>query len=120
MVTIFPLASSTATWTGAIGVPVTPLEGCCRKTSLAGVRTGPGNDALIAKLVLVADVRLGLVADKVYPAPAALTMRSLKVATPFCGVTVSVPPRPVPPARASVIGLLALVSGFPFASSTTT
>jgi hypothetical protein len=36
----------------------------------------------MVKLVLVAEVRLGLVAESVY-APALLTARLLKVATPF-------------------------------------
>jgi len=56
---------------------------------------------LMVKLVLVAEVRLGLLADRVY-VPAVLTVRLLKVATPFCGVAVNVPARPVPPTRASV------------------
>jgi hypothetical protein len=44
----------------------------------------------------------------------------LKVATPFCGVTVSVPARPVPLVRATVTGLVALVKALPLASSTAT
>ena len=74
---------------------------------------------LMVKLVLVAEVRLGLLADRVY-VPAVLAVRLLKVAAPFCGVAVSVPPRPVPPTRASVTGLVAEVTGFPLLSSTAT
>ena len=44
----------------------------------------------------------------------------LKVAMPFCGLTVSVPARPVPPARASVTGSAAVGTGLPSLSSTTT
>ncbi len=39
---------------------------------------------------------------------------------PFCGATVSVPPRPVPPIKASVTGLVAVVTMFPPPSSTAT
>jgi hypothetical protein len=74
---------------------------------------------LMVKLVLVAEVRLGLLPDRVY-VPAVLTVRVLKVATPFCGVAVNVPARPVPPTRASVTGLVAEVTGFPLLSSTAT
>ena len=49
-----------------------------------------------------------------------LTERLLNVATPFCGVTVNVPPKPVPLLRASVTELVALVTAMPLASSTTT
>jgi hypothetical protein len=49
-----------------------------------------------------------------------LTERLLKVATPFWGVTVSVPPRPVPPTRASVTGFVAVVTTVPLLSSTDT
>jgi hypothetical protein len=52
--------------------------------------------------------------------PAVLTVRLLKVATPFCGAAVKVPARPVPPTRASVTGLVAEVTGFPLLSSTAT
>ena len=74
----------------------------------------------MVKLALVAEVRFGLVADSVYPLPAVLTVRLLKVAMPFCGVTVSVPARPVPPVRETVTGLVAEVTVFPLASSTVT
>jgi hypothetical protein len=74
---------------------------------------------LMVKLVLVAEVRLGLLADRVY-VPAVPTLRLLNVATPFCGVAVNVPARPVPPTRASVTGLVAEVTGFPLLSSTAT
>jgi hypothetical protein len=37
LVTAFPLASSTTTWTaGEIVAPVNAFEGCCKKTSFAG------------------------------------------------------------------------------------
>ena len=72
------------------------------------------------KLALVAELRFGLPADRVYPLPAVLTLRSLKVAMPFCGVAVSVPPKPLPPARARVIGLVAADTTLPLTSSTAT
>ena len=89
-----------------------------------GVATVPAGVLVVVvvpmvKLVLVAEVRLGLLADRVY-VPAVLTVRLLKVATPFCGVAVKVPARPVPPTRATVTGLVAEVTGFPFLSSTAT
>jgi hypothetical protein len=86
-------------------------------TATAGAAV-PG--ALIVKLALVAEVRFGLVAESVYPLPAVLTVRLLKVATPFWGMAVSVPARPVPPARESVTGFVAEVTVFPLASSTVT
>ena len=46
--------------------------------------------------------------------------RLLNVATPFRGVAVRVPPRPVPPTRASVTGLVAVVTTVPLLSSTNT
>ncbi len=49
-----------------------------------------------------------------------LSARLLKVAMPFCGVTVSVPVRPVPVVRATVTGLVAVVTVFPLLSWTTT
>src|ERR1700744_2692013 len=73
----------------------------------------------MVKLALVAKVNPALDARNVYP-PALLTLRSLKVATPFCEETVSVPFRPVPPERVSVIGLVAPWTALPLASSTTT
>ena len=74
----------------------------------------------MVKLVLVAGARPGLVAESVYPAPAAFTLRLLKVATPFRGVAVNVPARPVPPVRVSVTGSVALATTFPLLSSTAT
>ena len=72
-------------------------------------------------LVLVAEVSPGLVADSVYPIPAVLTVRLLKVAMPFWGVMLGVPPRPVaPPERLSLIGFVAEETTFPLASSTAT
>ena len=89
-----------------------------------GVATVPAGGlvvvaVLMVKLVLVAEVRLGLLADRVY-VPAVLTVRLLKVATPFCGVAVNAPARPVPPTRASVTGLVAVVTTVPLLSSTDT
>ena len=49
-----------------------------------------------------------------------LTLRLLKVAMPFFGMTLNVPARPVPPTRVSVTGLTAVVTVFPLLSSTTT
>src|ERR1700722_9869978 len=46
--------------------------------------------------------------------------RLLKVAMPFFGTAVSVPVSPVPVARATVTGLVAVVTVFPLPSSTTT
>jgi hypothetical protein len=73
----------------------------------------------MVKFVLIADVRFGLVAERV-KVPAVLALRLLKVAMPFCGVAVSVPVRPVPVVRATVTGLVADGTGFPLLSSTTT
>jgi hypothetical protein len=75
--------------------------------------------AVMVKPALVAEVRLGLLADRVY-VPAVLMVRLLKVATPFCGVSVNVPARPVPPTRASVTGFVAVVITLPLPSSTDT
>ena len=72
------------------------------------------------KGMLVAGRRFALAAVSVNPVLAALTLRLLKVATPFRGLTVSVPPRPVPPAREMVIGLAAVVTAFPLESCTST
>jgi hypothetical protein len=56
-VTVFPLASSMATWTaGEIAAPVAPFEGCTINASFTGGR-------VMVKLALVADVRPELVAD---------------------------------------------------------
>jgi hypothetical protein len=92
------------------------LEGCTENASFTAVGT---LGAVMVKPALAAEVRLGLLADRVY-VPAVLTVRLLKVATPFCGVAVNVPARPVPPTRASVTGLVAEVTGFPLLSSTAT
>jgi hypothetical protein len=120
--TALPFASSTTTCTaGARVAPVIALEGCCRKASLTGEEGGfPPPGALTLKGVLVAGRRFELAAVSVNPVAAALTLRLLKVATPFCGLTVSVPPKPVPPAREIVIGLAALARTFPLESSTST
>jgi hypothetical protein len=72
-------------------------------------------------LVLVEEVSPGLVANSVYPVPAVLTVRLLKVAMPFWGVTLNVPPRPVAlPERLSLIGFVADERTFPLASLTAT
>src|SRR5271154_4403836 len=73
----------------------------------------------MVKLLLVAEVRPVLVADSVY-VPAVLSERLLKVATPFCGVAVSVPERPEPVVSETVTAFTALVTGLPLLSSTTT
>ena len=73
----------------------------------------------MVKLLLVAEVRPVLLAVSVY-VPAVLSERLLKVATPFCGVAVSVPERPEPVVRAIVTAFDAVVTGFPLLSSTTT
>jgi hypothetical protein len=73
----------------------------------------------MVKPVLLAAVRAGLFADSVY-VPALLTERLLNVATPFCGVAVSVPASPVPPTSATVTGLVAFVTTLPLLSSTKT
>src|ERR1700761_6454477 len=49
-----------------------------------------------------------------------LALRLLKVATPFCGVAVNVPVRPVPPLSARVTGLVAVVTVLPLLSCSTT
>jgi hypothetical protein len=75
----------------------------------------------IVKLVLVAEVSPGLVADIVYPIPAVLTIRLVKVAMPFWGTTVNVPARPVVlPERLSLTGFVADETRFPLTSSTAT
>ena len=62
-VTGFPLLSSTATVTaGEMVAPVKALVGCCTNASFAG---GPLLPAVMLKPALVAEVRLGLVADSV-------------------------------------------------------
>ncbi len=119
LVTGFPLASSITTWTaGPIVAPTKACEGCTRKASFAAV--GPPPPEVIVKLVLVAGVSPVLAADRV-KVPALLTVRLLKVAMPFCGVTVSVPVRPgAPPVSEIVTGLVAFVTALPLPSSTTT
>jgi hypothetical protein len=72
-------------------------------------------------LVLVAEVNRGPVAESVYPIPAVLTVKLLKVAMPLWGVTLNVPPRPAAlPERLSLIGFVAEETTFPLASSTAT
>jgi hypothetical protein len=120
VVTVFPLLSSTTTVTaGEIVAPVVALEGCCENASFAGGGGVPPPGALMVKPALIADVRFGLAAESV-KVPALLAVRLLKVAIPFCGVAVSVPVRPVPPARVRETGLVAVGTGFPLLSSTTT
>ena len=81
----------------------------------------PPVGALMVKLMLVVEARVGLLATNVYPLPAVLTVRLLKVAMPFCGVAVHC--APCPPAadtRVSVTGFVAVVAAFPLLSSTAT
>ncbi len=63
VVTTVPLLSSTNTWTaGVIVASVNALEGCTENASFTAVgRLG----AVMVKPVLVAEVRVGLLADKV-------------------------------------------------------
>src|SRR5580704_3427145 len=120
VVTTFPLESCTSTWTaGEMVAPVCAFDGCWMKASCAAGRPLPLLGLVMVKLALVAGCRPGLAACRVY-VPALLTLRPAKDATPFCGVTVSVPLRPDPPERRRVIGLLAPCTAFPLASSTTT
>ena len=66
----------------------------------------------MVKLVLVVEARPGLLATSVYPLPAALTDRLLKVAMPFCGVPVhGAPCSPAQDIRASVTGFVAVAPG---------
>jgi hypothetical protein len=61
-VTTVPLLSSTKTWTaGVIVAPVCAFEGWTENASL----TATGAGAEMVKLALVAEVRVGLVADSV-------------------------------------------------------
>ena len=83
-VTTFPLLSSTTTWTaGEIVAPAKALEGCCRNANFAGKGAAPPAGGLMVKLMLVVEARAGLLATSVYPLPAVLTVRLLKVAMPF-------------------------------------
>jgi hypothetical protein len=117
-VTGFPLLSFTTTVTaGAMVAPVEAFEGCCENASCVGMEVPP--PGVMVKLLLAAGVRPALVAARV-KVPALPTLRFLKVAMPFCGVAVNVPPRPVPPPRASVTGLVAVVTVFPLLSCTAT
>ena len=121
VVTVLPLLSCTATVTaGAIVAPVVALEGCCTNANLVAVGGGvPPPAVLIVKAPLTAGRSPALLADNVYM-PALLTLRPLKVATPFCGVAVSVPARPLPRVSAIVTGFVAAVTGLPLMSSTAT
>ena len=74
----------------------------------------------MVKLVLVAEVRPGLLANNMYPLPAVLMVRLLKVATPLSAGAVSVPPRPLPFVRLRVTESLPADTTFPLAFSTAT
>jgi hypothetical protein len=118
--TIFPLVSSTTTWTaGEIVAPVRAADGCCKNANFVGKGAVPVG-ALMVKLMLVVEARLGPLATSVYPLPAVFTVRLLKVATPFRGAAVNVPARLVPPVSESVTGSAAVVTTFPVLSSTAT
>src|SRR5580658_610605 len=121
VVTVFPLISSTTTVTAGVMVdPAEAFEGCCENASCVGVEVPPPPPAVVmVKLLLVAEVRPALVADRV-KVPALPTLRLAKVATPFCGVAVNVPAKPVPPPSASVTGLVAVVTVLPLLSCSTT
>jgi len=90
-VTTLLLASSTETvMAGLIVAAATVLVGWAVKTSWLA------RPAVMLKVPLVAAARPLLVADKVYPVPALLIERSLKVATPLMALT-GVVPEIVPP-----------------------
>jgi hypothetical protein len=73
------------------------------------------------KLTLVAEARAVLVAESVYPLPAVATVGLLKVATPFWGVTINVPPKAAGfPERPSLIGFVADEIMLPLVSSIAT
>src|SRR5947208_802460 len=84
------LLLASCTWTVTAGVIVWPavvLLGCWLKVSFVAV------PAVMLKVLLVADVSPVLVADSVYPLPALLMERLLKVAVPLTAATVVVPLR---------------------------
>ena len=101
--------------------PAKALEGCCRNANFTGKGAVPPAGALMVKLMLVVEARAGLLATSVYPLPAVLTVRLLKVAMPFCGVAVHCAPcSPAEDTRVSVTGFVAVVAAFPLLSSTAT
>jgi hypothetical protein len=117
-VTVFPPASCTITVAaGDIVAPAVALVGCWRNASLVA---GP---RVILKVLLVAAVRLPLVALRVYPVPVLLTLKSLNVATPLTALMIVVPdsvPLPGLVPMATVIEAVEEVTVFPPASCTTT
>src|SRR5580658_4288332 len=93
-------------------LPAMELEGCAINASLDGV-------ASTLKVALVAPVKPVALAVSVYPVPAALMLKLGKLAVPFTGLAVAVPPRvPVPgfAPMAMVTGLVAPVTTTPFTS----
>jgi hypothetical protein len=73
------------------------------------------------KRALVAEAKPALVAESAYPLPVVPTVRLLKVAMPFTGMTLSLPPKlTVLPTRLSITGLLVEETMLPLASSTAT
>ena len=88
VVTRFPPASRTSTWTaGAMATPPAVLVGCTRNARLAA---GP---TATLKAADVAAVRPVAVAVSVYPVPALSIVSVLKLATPLAAATLTVPPR---------------------------
>src|SRR5687767_8830237 len=117
-VTVLPNASCTATRTGgAMGVFTEALDGCTVKASRVGA------PALTLKAAEEAPVSPAALPERVYPAAARSTDKSLKTATPALAERVSVPER-VPPAglerRARVMELVAVGTVLPKASCTVT
>src|ERR1700741_1569859 len=121
-VTALPPASSSAT-TGCVGNATPPVEllGLVVKANCVAVPT------VMLKVLLGTFVKPSLLADSLYPVPAVLIERPLKVATPFTALTVVVPlrvPGPpevgVPVVMASMTEAELFSTVLPFASSTVT
>src|SRR5512146_260392 len=118
VVTRFPPASRTSTWTaGAMATPPAVLVGCTRNARLAA---GP---TATLKAADVAAVRPVVFAVRVYPVPALSIVSVLKLATPPTAATLTVPPRVplfglVPTARVTLF--VAAVTRFPPASRIST
>ena len=123
-----PTAGVSAQVTAVFDVPATAAVKVCVcegvSVTLPGVTVTPNGAAVVgaevANVVLVAEVRPGLVAVNVYLFPGVPTVRLLKVATPFRAVICSVPPSAELPVRLICTKLVAVGSMFPAASSTAT
>src|ERR1700722_3957178 len=90
------------------------------RDSMVVTAAGAVTDSYRLKLVLVFEVNFGLLAKNLYPLPAALMVRSSKVAMPFCAATRSVPLSPTEPFSDIVTKLVAEVTTAPLASCITT